>query len=157
MVTKNKGPLKLDWYREPKNMENRFVNYTTLVVNTILLFLSIIFVVLVHTHKVCPPPDFILNSEDHEGDRCIFARNSSASLSLDTLHISNASRIISTRNQSDNSNQDSYSFDILMFSLVMPMGLTSLLMALSRQWISKVVFFIGGCADVDLIITYHIY
>ena len=98
VATKNKGPLKLDWYREPKNMENRFVNYTTLVVNTILLFLSIVFVVLVHTHKVCPPPDFILNSESHEGDRCIFARNSSASLSLDTLHSLNASNTISTHN-----------------------------------------------------------
>ena len=119
-------------------MENRFVNYTTLAVNTILIFLSIIFVVLVHTHKVCPPPDFILNSENHEGDRCIFARNSSASLSLDTLHSFNESNIISSRKQTDNLNQDIYSFDILMFSLVMPMGLTSLLMALSRQWISNV-------------------
>ena len=134
-------------------MENKFINQTTLVGNSLLLFLLFLFVILVNTNVVCPPPNFILNSNNHSIETCssnkrgdvsdkmnLFFNNESTNIT--TIGYTSGSRsfakneeIAESRKYSDN---DSYVLDILTFSLIVPLGLTSLLMSLSTKWIVKI-------------------
>ena len=140
--SKKAKPQKLDWYREPKDMENKYINQSSFMTNLLLMSALVLFMICVNNHQLCPPPNFILNSDDHAMERCDIQRNQSTCGNSIATNYSNKSikrRSIGTsRNSFDDQLQDSYRFDILMFSFALPLGLTSILMSLSSQWISTV-------------------
>ena len=122
-------------------MENNYINQSSLLTNLFLMMTLVLFLICINNHLLCPPPNFILNSDDHAMERCNIQRNQSTCDDFSTNQVKNefASKSSNVANQNgiDEEVQDSYRFDLLMFSLVLPLGLSSLLMSLSSQWISK--------------------
>ena len=69
-TTKSHTYRKLDWDRQPQDMENKFINYTTLASDVVIIMLLLVFTVLVNKNILCPPPDFILNDESFNISTC---------------------------------------------------------------------------------------
>ena len=112
-------------------MEHNFINKTTFVTNLVLLTILILFMILVNNTVICPPPNFILNTDNHTIDGCKNTRGD----------LMNSSDVEEDKNRTLSAEKkfykDSYWLDLLMFSLVIPLGITSLIMSLSSLWIEE--------------------
>ena len=91
-------------------------------------------------------PDFILNIENHTIDNCKNKREEIILAILDEDD-DNTATVIGGLSGEDTTPptvpyaklyKDSYNLNLLMFSCIMPLGLTSILMSLSSIWVDEI-------------------
>ena len=136
-------PKKLDWHREPDDMENTFVRESTFIVNSALFLPLIILVGLLNSNKVCPPPNFLLNPKNLKLHSCNYSmmRNVTETNALYPYNETTPTFIAfnSSSPNETTTNEISapqfYLFNTLVFGAVIPLGLTSIMMAKSGEWI----------------------
>ena len=125
-------------------MENTFINKTTLIVNSVMLLLLFALTLLINTNSVCSPPSFILNPENIALAHCNYTERNylPPNDNLSSTHWINSTPIpilpattLPVENEEENGAL--HSVDTAIFSFLIPLGLTSIVISLSNLWMTK--------------------
>ena len=118
---------------EPDDMRNNFINASTFIGNIVLFVFLVMLIGLVKSNTICPPPHSILNPDYltpayqlHCGYKNI---TNTTSTYLNTT-------LVSHLNEDDYPNFSKLYY--LTFMIIVPLGLTSLVLATSKAWMSKI-------------------
>ena len=124
--TEFQGLKKLGFQNEPDDMQTNFVNGSMFFGNIMLLFCITVLVVTIKSNIICPPPHFLLNPSN---------LTSAYKLHCGYSNTSNGNNTIELEEEDYPNFSSLYNW---IFFLIVPLGLTSLVLAKSKSWLPKI-------------------
>ena len=116
---------------------------STFIVNTALFVPLIILIALLNSNQICPPPNFVLNPQNLRLHSCNYTLMSNVT-DANIVYPHNETTPMFVEFNSNSLKETNaisapqfYLFNTLVFGAVIPLGLTSIGMAKSGEWIPK--------------------
>ena len=120
------------WHRDKKDLKAKFLNLSTMVGNIFLLIALLTVLGLVNRHMVCVPESLFLNPAVVNITGC--------------NHLNVSGLLMNSTAQRPNSTQDGahpepttfYELNLFVLCIIVPLGLASILISLSEEWMPSV-------------------
>ena len=128
-------PRKHNLDCEPRDLQTKFINYTVVVGNTILLVILIIIVALVNVEILCLPPNFILQMEyggDASESGCY--QHSFEKVLANASESSPENMMVGKHNQELPWNRF-WLLNLFTACVVLPLGLSAILLSIPNLWL----------------------